>query len=664
MSKYLLEIGVEELPYVIIPTFISQLKTNFEKLFSELNIEYKDVNVLATPRRLAVIIDGLSEKQEDVEKVLRGPIKNVAYDEAGNLTKAGEGFLKKNGVDPKDAYLQDNYLHAKVLLKGKMTEDVLKENVPNLILKLQGSHFMRWANHSEKFSRPIRWIVSILDEKPIEIQIIDVKSSNITRGHRFSNQHVVINHPDEYIQKLKEAYVYVNQNERKDLIVKMAHEEASKLGVEPYYNDDLLEEVTYLCEYPKAVVCYFDEKYLELPEEVPITVMAHHQRYFALKKNGKLTNQFITITNFIGDDFENIKAGNLRVVRARLDDGVFFFKEDLKKPLEAYVEGLKGMTFQKGLGSVYDKTQRLVKLSENIAKELGADVEKSKRCALLCKADLVTSLVYEFTELQGFIGADYAKHANEAPEVCLGIKEHYFPINADSELATSTVGQVVGIADKIDTICAVFVDGKKPTGSSDPLGVRRAALGIIKTVINKDLKLNIENLIAETLKLLPIQKDCADEVNEFFKQRLSIYLADTYKKDAIEACLSVKNPLSDLTDFMHRLNAVTNTDLKPVLESANRVIRILKTPVYAEVKSDLFKDESESMLYEKINSVSDTEDYNKYLQEVIALTPYVEKFFDNVLVMDNDENVKNNRLAMLTELKEKYEKVADFSKFQ
>ena len=412
MSKYLLEIGVEELPYVIIPTFISQLKTNFEKLFSELNIEYKDVNVLATPRRLAVIIDGLAEKQEDVEKVLRGPIKNVAYDESGNLTKAGEGFLKKNSVDPKDAYLKDN--------------------VPTIVLKLQGSHFMRWANHSEKFSRPIRWIVSILDEKPVEIQIIDVKSSNVTRGHRFSNQHVVINHPDEYVSKLKEACVYVDQNERKDLIVKMAHEEASKLGAEPYYNDDLLEEVTYLCEYPKAVVCYFDEKYLELPEEVPITVMAHHQRYFALKKDGKLTNQFITITNFIGDDFENIKAGNLRVVRARLDDGVFFFKEDLKKPLEAYVEGLKGMTFQKGLGSVYDKTQRLVKLSENIAKELGADVEKSKRCALLCKADLVTSLVYEFTELQGFIGADYAKHAGEAPEVCLGTKEHYFPINSDS----------------------------------------------------------------------------------------------------------------------------------------------------------------------------------------------------------------------------------------
>ena len=435
MSKYLLEVGVEELPYVIIPTFISQLETSFEKLLSANNIKYENINVMATPRRLAVIIDGLSEKQNDEEKVLRGPIKNVAYDEAGNLTKAGEGFLKKNGLEAKDAFLQDNYLHAKVLVKGKTTEDVLKDNVSDVILKLQGSHFMRWANHSEKFSRPIRWIVSILDNKPVEIQIIDVKSSNVTRGHRFSEQNIVINHPDEYVEKLKKAHVYVNQEERKDLIIKLAHEEAEKIGAEPYYTDDLLEEVTYLCEYPKAVVCYFDEKYLELPEEVPITVMAHHQRYFALKKDGKLTNKFITITNFIGDDFENIKAGNLRVVRARLDDGVFFFKEDLKKPLEAYVEGLKGMTFQKGLGTVYDKTQRLITLSEMIAKELNADTEKAKRCALLCKADLVTNLVYEFTELQGYIGADYAKHANEDEEVCVGIKEHYFPINAESELA-------------------------------------------------------------------------------------------------------------------------------------------------------------------------------------------------------------------------------------
>jgi len=666
MSKYLLEVGVEELPYVIIPTFISQLKSSFEKLLSTSNIKYSDIKVMATPRRLAVIIDGIAEKQKDEEKILRGPIKTVAYDENGNLTKAGEGFLKKNGLEAKDAYLQDNYLHAKVLIKGKSAEDVLKENIPSLVLKLQGSHFMRWANHSEKFSRPIRWIVSILDNKPLEIQIVDVKSSNVTRGHRFSEQNVVINHPDEYVEKLKKAHVYVNQDERRDLIVKLANEEAEKIGAEVYYKDALLEEVTYLCEYPKAVVCYFDEKYLELPEEVPITVMAHHQRYFALKKDGKLSNQFITITNFIGDNFENIKAGNLRVVRARLDDGVFFFKEDLKKPLEAYVEGLKGMTFQKGLGTVYDKTQRLIKLSEKIAKELNADVDKAKRCALLCKADLVTNLVYEFTELQGYIGADYAKHSHEDAEVCEGIKEHYFPINADSELAKTKTGQVVCIADKIDTICAVFTAGKKPTGSSDPLGVRRAALGIIKTVIANNLKLNLENLIIDTIKLLPVQSDCANDVYEFFNQRLAIYLADTYKKDAIEACLCVKNPLKDLTDFMNRLKAVSELDAKSVLESANRVIRILKTNVDADVNRDLFKDESESMLYDQIVKIQseNISDYLKYLSEITDLTAYIEKFFEKVLVMDNDEKVKNNRLAMLTKLKKIYEKIADFSKLQ
>ena len=235
MSKYLLEIGVEELPYVIIPTFISQLQTNFKNLLTNSNIKYTDIKVMATPRRLAVIIDGLSEKQEDEEKIVKGPIKNVAYDENGNLSKAGEGFLKKNGLEPKDAYLQDNYLYAKILVKGKSAEEVLKENVSNLILKLQGSHFMRWADHSEKFSRPIRWIVSILDNKPVEIQIIDVKSSNVTRGHRFSEQNVVINHPDEYVDKLKKAHVYVDQEERKNLIIKLAHEEAEKIGAEPYY---------------------------------------------------------------------------------------------------------------------------------------------------------------------------------------------------------------------------------------------------------------------------------------------------------------------------------------------------------------------------------------------------------------------------------------------
>ena len=664
MSKYLLEIGCEELPYKFIAQAIEQLKNGFSKFLKENNIKYSDINVLATPRRLAVIIDGLAEKQDDETKILRGPIKNVAYDENGNLTKAGEGFLKKNGVNPQDAYLQDNYLHAKVEIKGKETANVLQENIPTLILKMQGSHFMRWDNFEEKFQRPIRWIVSIMDEKEVPIQIINIKSGRVSRGHRFANPNTVeINNPDEYIEKLKSVNVIVNQDERKAEIVRQAKAEADKIGAVPRYSEDLLEEVTQLCEWPVAVTCEFDKEFLTIPEEVTVTVMAVHQRYFALYKDGKLTNKFITITNYVGDEFENIKAGNLRVIKARLDDAVFFFNEDTKKPLSDYVEGLKGMTFQKGMGSIYDKTQRIVELSKIISEDLGKTSETINRTAQLCKADLCTSLVFEFTELQGYIGSDYARISGENNSVVEGIKEHYFPLNADSELAKTIEGQIVGIADKLDTICAVFVDGKKPTGSSDPLGVRRAALGVIKTIIANNLKLDLNKLLEKTLELLPVKKDCINDIQEFFTQRLIIFLNDEYKKDVLEAC-AAKNPLKDLSDYVSRVKAVSAMNSPQLLESANRIIKILKEPVCCEINSNLFKHDSEDKLYEAIKSMNDTDDYNEYLTQLNGLIPPITAFFDNVLVMDNDVNVKNNRLSMLTLLKEKLEKLCDFSKIQ
>ncbi len=664
MSKYLLEIGCEELPYKFIAPAIEQLKNGFSKFLKENNIKYSDINVLATPRRLAVIISDLAEKQDDETKVLRGPIKNVAYDENGNLTKAGEGFLKKNGINLEDAYLEDNYLHAKVEIKGKETCLVLQENIPSLILKMQGSHFMRWDNFDEKFQRPIRWIVSIMDDKEVPLQIINVKSGKVSRGHRFANPNTVeINHPDEYVEKLKSVNVLVNQEERKAEIVRQAKAEADKAGATPRYSEDLLEEVTQLCEWPVAVTCEFDEEFLTIPEEVTVTVMAVHQRYFALYKDGKLTNKFITITNYIGNEFENIKAGNLRVIKARLDDAVFFFKEDTKKPLADYVEGLKGMTFQKGMGTIYDKTQRIIELSKVISKELAQESDTIIRTAQLCKADLCTSLVFEFTELQGYIGSDYARISGEDKAVVDGIKEHYFPLNADSELAKTIEGQVVGIADKIDTVCAVFADGRKPTGSSDPLGVRRAALGIIKTIISNNLKLDLNKLIEKTLELLPVKKDCIHEVQEFFTQRLIIFLNDEYKKDILEACTS-KNPLSDLSDYVSRVKAVSEMNSTELSESANRIIRILKQPVHEQIKQDLFKHESEGMLFDAVNKVSETSDYNLYLDELKSLVPAITMFFDNVLVLDEDIAVKNNRLSMLTILKEKFEHLCDFSKIQ
>ena len=661
MSKYLLEVGTEELPYKFIPSAIEQLNKGFTTFLNDNKVKFSDVKVYATPRRLAVIVDGLENKTEDEEKIVKGPIAKVAFDEAGNLTKAGEGFARKNNLSKEDLYIEDNYVHARIVIKGKPIAELLQENVPSIFMKLQGSHFMRWGYNDEKFSRPIKWIVSILDGNEIKIKIIDKESSNHSRGHRFSTQDILIKHPDNYVEEMKKAHVIVDQAERKQIIVEKAKEEAAKLGAVPYYTDDLLEEVTFITEYPVPAVCEFDPVYLDIPEEVTVTVMAVHQRYFALHKDGKLINKFITMTNYIGDEFKNIKAGNVRVIKARLDDAVFFFKEDTKKPLVDYVEALKGVTFQKGMGTMFDKTQRLIKLSNAIAGDLNVPTKDVERTALLCKADLTTNLVFEFTELQGFIGADYARVSKEDDKVVQGIKEHYFPLNAESETAKGIEGQIVGIADKIDTVCAVFAAGKKPTGSSDPLGVRRAALGVIKTILDGELKIDVDKYIKEALKLLPVQRDCADEVNEFFVQRMIIFLADKYNKNVLEAC-SKKNPLKDIADYVQRVQVVSEMNSPQLNENANRVIRILKDSTGGNVNEKYFVEPIEKILYNAINNIDENVNYNKYLEELESLNSTVSKFFEDVLVMDKDENVKNNRIALLSLLKGKYEHLTDFSK--
>ena len=680
MSKYLLEIGCEELPYKFIPSAIQQLKTGFETFLNSNKVEYKDVVVYATPRRLAVIISGLEKEGKDEEKIIKGPIKRVAYDENGNLTQAGQGFCKKNGINPADIYIENEYIHAKILIKGKSIIELLQNNVPSIILKLQGSHFMRWSDNEEKFSRPIRWIVSILDNEEVKIKIIDKISSNISRGHRFSEQNVVINHPDEYLDKMRKAHVIADQEERRQLIIDRAKEEASKLGAEPYYTDDLLEEVTFITEYPVPATCEFNPDYLRLPEELVVTVMAVHQRYFALYKDGKLINKFITMTNYLGSEFENIKAGNVRVIKARLDDAVFFFNEDTKKPLSDYVEDIKGITFQKGMGTMYDKAQRLVKLS----KLMIGNNETVERTALLAKADLATKLVFEFTELQGFIGADYARVSGEKDCVAEGIKEHYFPLNADGEIAKTLEGQIVGIADKIDNICAVFAEGKKPTGSSDPLGVRRAALGIIRTILANNLKIDLALLVNEALLLLPIAKQgenfvekvknaagsvvsrasgmVSGEIYDFFIQRLIIFLSEKYSKNILEACAANKNPLFDLNDYIERVEVVSKINSPALLECANRVQRILKENSKKQINKDLFAQPAENELYNQLQTINENSDYSTYLNQLEAITPSVEKFFNDVLVMDKDENIKENRLALLTQLKLKYNHLADFGK--
>ena len=671
MNKYLLEIGVEELPYKFIPDAEKQLKAGFEKFANDNGISFSSIKTFATPRRLTVLIEGLPEKKEDVVKTVKGPIVTIAYDKDGNLTPAANGFAKKNGVAPQDLFTQDNYVWAKIEEKGKSTKELLEQNVPHIISSLNGSHFMRWADFDVKFQRPIRWLVSLFNNEEAKISFLDVTSGRISRGHRFANMSVEVD-IDNYEEELYKAKVIADAEKRKAEIVKSATEAAKSIGAEIVFDEDLLDEVTYLTEWPVPVICDFDEKYLKVPDKVTVTVMAVHQRYFPLYKDGKLLNKFITMANFVGTEgFENIKAGNERVVVARLEDGVFFFDEDTKKPLEAYLENLKDMTFQKGMGSIYDKTMRVVDLSKKLAEETNSPVDTVARTALLCKADLATQLVFEFTELQGFIGCDYAKHCGEKPEVAEGIKEHYFPLNATSELAKGIEGKLVGIADKVDTVVVIFASGAKISGSQDPLGVRRAALGVLKTILNNDMNINLTVLIKKAIELLPVKADdekaLFDKISDFFVQRLTILLSDTYKNDVMNACIANNDVLADLKGFTKRANAVVKILEKPYFaelnEAAGRIIRIIKGKEINENPDEkIFKESCENDLYNCIKAVDEKTEAEKLADELAKCTPAITAFFDKVLVMDKDEAVKNNRLRLLTLAKSKFDAICDFSK--
>ncbi|MCR5261717.1 MAG: glycine--tRNA ligase subunit beta [Candidatus Gastranaerophilales bacterium] len=671
MNKYLLEIGTEELPYKFIPDAEKQLQTAFKKFADENGISYSEIKTYATPRRLTVLLSGLPDKKEDIVKTVKGPIATIAYDKDGNLAPAGLGFAKKNNVAPENLYTENNYVYAKIEEKGKSTKELLEENVSKIIASLNGSHFMRWADFDVKFQRPIRWLVSLFNNEEAKVSFLDVTSGKVSRGHRFSKTQVPVD-IENYEQELMSAHVIADAEKRKAKIVETATQAAKSIGAEIVFDEDLLDEVTYLTEWPVPVICDFDEKYLKVPDKVTVTVMAVHQRYFPLYKDGKLLNKFITMANFVGTEgFDNIKAGNERVVTARLEDGVFFFEEDTKKPLEEYLENLKDMTFQKGMGSMYDKTLRVVELSKVLAEETKTPVETIERTAKLCKADLATSLVFEFTELQGFIGCDYAKHSGEKTEVAEGIKEHYFPLNANSELAQGIEGKLVGIADKTDTITVIFASGAKISGSQDPLGVRRAALGILKTILYGNVNINLTNLIRKSIELLPVQVENKEElfnkIYDFFVQRLTIMLAGSYKNDILDACLANFDILADLKEFVEKVENLVKISQKEYFaqleESAGRVIRIIKgKEINEEPDENLFREDCEKALWDCIKTVNENQSTEKIAEDLSKCTEKISTFFDKVLVMDKDESVKNNRLKLLTFIKCKFDKICDFSK--
>lgn len=682
-KDFLLEVLVQELPYKFIPSAIAQLESSFEKLFKENGLAYGKINVYATPRRLAVLVNDLALCQETVSKDVKGPILNIAKTESGEFSPAAVGFAKKNNVELSDLYEKDNYIWAKIEIKGNSTVDILKQNIESLILKLQGAHFMRWAYNSEKFSRPIENVVALLGNEIVDLKILEKTATNTTIGHRYSTNKVVkIDEPKNYIELLKTANVIVNQEERKALIVELAKKCAiqNNLTIKFDNMEELLEEVTFINEWPVPVLCDFNEKYLQIPSIVTTTVMTQHQRYFPLWTiDGKLSNHFITMANYVGNEFSNIKAGNQRVICARLEDGVFFYQEDTKTKLIDKLENLKGMTFQKGLGTLFDKTQRLIDLSSKIADSLNIqDKTDILRAAKLSKCDLSTKLVFEFTELQGFIGEDYALVDKEKENVANAIAEHYFPLGGNGELASAIEGQIVSIADKIDTICALFISTqgtnkkKRPTGSNDPLGARRAAIGILRTVIENKLDINLEELIKYSIYVLskefsiPVEDELLDDIKEFFIQRL-LFMYEKEIPNNIFSAITCFNPLENLASFIKRAEILikhqTSSDFEAIKENATRVSRILKDNSFNTVDSLLFVLDEEKNLYQAlVEHNQKADDLELYILSLKQLIQPTVDFFEKVLVMDKDEKIKNNRIALLNKLKEKFSVVCDFEK--
>lgn len=684
MNNFLLEILVQEMPYAFIPSAIGQLQKAFEKLFDDNCIQYNSIKVYATPRRLAVIINDLASAQPDVEKCVKGPILSIAKDESGKLTPAGIGFKNKNNSTDSDLYEDEGYIWSKVLQKGKTSKEILSENIESIILKLQGAHFMRWGALDTKFTRPVENVLALYNEELLDVYIIDKNSVRTTKGHRYCPNNIIeIKSPKTYLEQMKSVNVIVNQDERKQAIVDLATDKAKEVEAKIDFenNEELLEEITFLTEFPVPVLCKFDEKYLQVPDIVTTTVMSKHQRYFPLYSNKKLLNYFITIANFVGSDagaFKNIQNGNQRVVTARLEDGIFFYKEDSKTKLDEKLESLKGMTFQKDFGTLYDKTNRLMKICEYMCKEMSLESSDILRTAKLCKADLSTNLVFEFTELQGFIGSIYAKNSSEKPNVSKGILEHYFPLKANGELANGIEGQVVGIADKIDTICTVFLatqgdkKKKRPTGSNDPLGIRRAVLGVLRTIIGNKLNINLTELIKHTLAVLGNEfetsqdQELFDNITDFISSRLVIMLSGDYNKEFLEACLgSTKSgfyALDNLNDYLDRVCFLKEIEAKEdfyfIHENATRISKIIaKQSIPDKINEQKFVNNEERVLYESV-----MKDEFKTYEQLFNLAKKIETFFDTTLVMDENLEIRGNRFALLKLTENKFNSICDFTK--
>ena len=711
MVSFLLEVGTEELPATFVETAIQQWKQKIPASLKEQFLSVESVQVWGTPRRLAVLIEGLPSHQPDREEEIKGPPASTAFKD-GKPTPAAEGFIKKQGVTLEDLEIRPtskgDFVFVLKKIPGRLTAEIFAELTSEWIKKLEGKRFMRWGDGDLKFPRPIRWLIALLDDQVLPVTLVSgseiVKSDRISHGHRVLHPETIsISQAKTYAESLKKAFVQVDPQERIQTIQKEVKIAANSVGGQAEIPEDLLAEVVNLVEWPTAVVGTFDREFLDLPPEVIKTVMVTHQRYFPIlttetKNSSPLKPYFITISNGDPAKSDLIAAGNERVIRARLADGQFFYKSDLKNPLETYLPSLEAVTFQEDLGSVRDQVNRIGKIANWISEQL--DINESdrsliQRAALLCKADLVTQMVYEFPELQGVMGEKYARKGGESVAVATAIFEHYLPRSATDNLPQTLVGQVVGLADKLDTLVSIFGLGMLPTGSSDPFALRRAANAVVNIIWAADLPLNLYQLLKQIAvdfvnsfpnAILGLNH----ELYDFFLQRIRTLLQDekAIDYDLVNAVLGENDleyqerALQDLLDVRDRalfLQTIRKDgSLNQIYETVNRSTRLakqgdlntLELQPEMTVDPELFQKSSERQFYQalvqlvpKTKASQATRNYRQLVEALGEITPTVSSFFDgseSVLVMDDDPNIQRNRLNLLGLLRNHARVLADF----
>ena len=684
----LFEIGTEEIPARFMNKTLDLLKTASERIFNENRIVFDEIKTYGTPRRLTLLAKNVQDKQKDLESTIKGPSVKASYDSENNPTKALLGFMGGNKLKPEDLFIKElsgtDYVYAKKSEKGNSTQEVLKVILPQIITSITFPKSMKWGGKSFRFVRPIRWLMPIYGEDLIVFDKDGIPCNRYTKGHRtLSDGDIKVNNTDEYFEKLKSGYVIVDQDERRKIIKEQIAEIAADKGGIVKTDDVLLEEVLYLVEYPTAFCGDFDKEFLSLPKEAVITPMKEHQRYFPLEdKNGKLMNHFIAVRNGDSAFINTVKEGNEKVLRARLSDARFFYEEDKKTKLEQSAEKLRSVVFQETIGTMFDKTNNIKKVSAYLAEKLDLN-EKEKeyleRAAYLCKADLVTNMVKEFDELQGVMGKEYALIQGENFHVANAIEEHYMPRYAGDDIPSSTIGSILSISDKIDTITGCFSIGIQPTGSQDPYALRRNAIGIISIILGKSLHLNLRELLYTAIEpftekgILKDEKEkILNEIIKFFKERLrNVLLEKGFDYDILDSVLTVK--MNDLYDAYLRVGEIAKWKKKDIgfldiISSFNRVSNLATKCNEIKVDPGLIKLDEEKALMEayeitktKLEAAVMAKDYNAAMESLKYLKIPIDDFFDSIMVMVEEEEIKNNRLSILKLISDMMNIFADFS---